>query len=76
MKNWFVDQTWESIIQAESSHEKAQIFQEVLMKSLDHFFPEMIRKISSDDQPWISHRLKVLDRKRKRIFHKEHRSSK
>ena len=40
------------------------------------YFQKKIRKINNDDQPWISHRLKVLDRKRKRLFHKERRSEK
>ena len=76
MTEWFIDQSWEQVFQAESTHEKAKIFQNMLIKILDQIFPEKIRKISSDDQPWISHRLKVLDRKRKRIFHKERRSEK
>ena len=74
MQEWFIDQSWEQVFQEESAHQKAQIFQNKLMKILDEIFPEKIRKISSDDQPWISHKLKVLDRKRKRIFHKERRS--
>ena len=41
---------------------------------MDEIFPEKIRKVHSDDQPWISHKLKQMDRKRKRIFHKERRS--
>ena len=55
---------------------KAEVFQQILIKALDDFFPQKIRKINNDDQPWISHRLKVLDRKRKRIFHKERKSEK
>ena len=76
MKEWFVDQSWEEVFQAESAHDKAAVFQKRLLKALDVIFPEKIRKINNDDQPWISHRLKVLDRKRKRLFHKERRSEK
>ena len=76
MKNWFVDQSWDDVYQAESAHEKAALFQETLLKALDDFFPEKVRKINSDDQPWISNRLKVLDRRRKRLYHKERRSEK
>ena len=43
---------------------------------MEEIFPEKIRKINSDDQPWISHKLKILDRKRKRIFRKQRRSEK
>ena len=76
MRKWFIDQTWEEIYESESAHDKAQIFQNMLIEALDRIFPEKMRKISSDDQPWITHKLKVLDRKRKRIFHKERRSIK
>ena len=74
MKNWFIDQTWEKVYKAETAHEKASIFQNMLMEALDSIFPQKIMKVSSDDQPWVTHRLKVLDRRRKRIFHKERRS--
>ena len=57
------------------SHEKALIFQNMLVNKVDKIFPEKTRKIQSDDQPWISFRLKKLDRKRKRIYRKERRSS-
>ena len=76
MKEWFIDQSWEDVYTAESAHDKAAIFQQMLMGVLDRIIPEKIRKINNDDQPWISHRLKVLDRKRKRIFHTERRSEK
>ena len=33
-----------------------------------------MRKINSDDQPWMSLKLKKIDRKRKRIYRKERRS--
>ena len=65
MKNWFVDQTWEQVYHAESTHDKAAVFQKLLLQALDDFFPEQVRKVNSDDQPWISHKLKLLDRKRK-----------
>ena len=76
LKNWFIDQDWKQVYQAENAHMKAKIFQNVLLQALDEFLPEKTRKISSDDQPWITHKLKMLDRKRKRIFHKERRSDK
>ena len=47
-----------------------------LIAKLDEVFPEKIRKVSSDDQPWITHKIKLLDRRRKRIFHKQRRSEK
>ena len=76
MRLWFMDKTWEEISLCESSHEKAEKLQTMLLQILDEFFPEKTRKIASDDQPWISHRLKVLDRQCKRVFHKERKSEK
>ena len=46
------------------------------MEKLDEIFPEKTRNISSDDEPWVSHKLKIMDRKRKRIYNKERRSPK
>ena len=74
MRDWFIDFTWEDVFKAESAHQKAQNFQNILLKKLDEFFPEKTRKISSDDQPWVTHKLKQLDRRRKRLFHRERRS--
>ena len=76
MREWFIDQTWEQVYQAESAHLKAEYFQTLLVDKLNEIFPEQIRKINNDDQPWISMKLKKLDRKRKRIFHKQRRSEK
>ena len=76
MKEWFINQTWESVYQAETAHDKARIFQSLMINTLDEIFPEKIRKISSDDQPWIKHKLKKLDRRRRRIFCKQRRSEK
>ena len=48
----------------------------MLLKKLDEIFPLKERKINSDDQPWISFKLKKLDRKRKRDYKKHRRSEK
>ena len=61
-------------LKADSAHEKAEIFQQMLMSKLDEIFPIKTRKIQSDDQPWITQKLKKLDRRRKRIYRKERRS--
>ena len=39
-------------------------------------FPEKINNFTNEDQPWLSKYLKGLDRKRKRIYSKERRSTK
>ena len=74
LRDWFIDQTWDNVYKVESAHDKAQNFQNILMEKLEEIFPEKSRKINSDDQPWVTFKLKKLDRKRKRIFRKERRS--
>ena len=76
MKNWLIDNKWEEVFQAISAHEKAKVFQTILLAKLNEFFPEKSRKINSDDAPWMSFKLKQLDRRRKRIYRRERRSEK
>ena len=76
MKSWFLENTWEDIYGLETAHEKAKHFQNILLQKMEEFFPEKTLKINSDDQPWITSKLKKLDRQRKRIFRKERRSEK
>ena len=76
MTQWFIDETFESVYSATSAHEKAEIFQQLLLKKLDEFFPIKERRINSDDQPWISYQIKKLDRRRKREYRKHRRSEK
>ena len=76
MTVWMREQTWSEVYQCESAHSKAEIFQRMLVEKLDEVFPEKIRVLRENDQPWISHKLKQLDRKRKRIYNKERKSFK
>ena len=45
MRDWFIDQTWEQVYCAENFHEKAFIFQNMLINKMDNIFPEKTRKI-------------------------------
>ena len=76
MKELFINESWEKICAAETAHEKAAKFQNILLDVLNEIFPEKLLKISNDDQPWIIQKLKMLDRKRKQIYRKERRSEK
>ena len=76
MGNWIRNQHWGDIYEADSAHDKAQLLQTLLFDKFEELFPEKTRKVSSDDQPWISHKLKTLDRKRKREYHKHRKSEK
>ena len=76
IEKWFIEQSWEEVYKADSSHEKAKVFQTMLLDALEKFLPEKNRTFASDDKPWITHKLKVLDRRRKRVFHLERKSLK
>ena len=65
---------WKNVYDAKTSSEKAQIFHKEVMEVVDKIAPEKVRNISSDDQPWYTEHLKVLDRKRRREFRKGRRS--
>ena len=58
MKEWFIKETFEKVYKAESSHEKAEIFQNILIQKLDEIFPEKVRNINSTDSPWITFKRK------------------
>ena len=76
LREWFIDQTWETVYTAESAHEKAELFHKLLVEKLEEIFPEKTRRINSDDQPWVNFKLKKLDRRRKRAYHKSRKSDK
>ena len=76
MQSWLMDQTWDQVYKAENTHDKAQIFQDTLIKKFKEIFKEKVTKMSSVDAPWMTDKIKKLDRKRKRIFKKQRRSKK
>ena len=76
MQDCLISESWQEILEAQSAHNKADLFQSKILKIYQECFPEKIKTFTDDDQPWITHRLKLLDRKRKRIFRKGRQSEK
>ena len=74
--NWISAQNWESITNAVTAHEKADLLQNMLMEKINLYLPEKTHKVSSDDQPWFSQKLKKLNRKLKREYSKHKKSEK
>ena len=66
--DWLMTETWEQVYEATTAHEKAQIFQNLLIQNFENCFPEKVQKFSSEDEPWFNSKLKALDRKRKRLY--------
>ena len=75
-RDWLIDKDWSEIYAIKSANEKAEAFQNILVKQLDEVFPIKISKFKSTDQPWFNAKLKKLDRKRKRIYNRERKSIK
>ena len=74
--NWIASQTWDPIFDAVTAHEKAEILQNMLLERINLYLPEKTHKITSDDQPWFSQKLKKLDRQLKREYTKHKKSEK
>ena len=74
MFGWLKEEKWEAVFSSVTAHEKASIFQNMLLQKYHDFFPEKVLKINSDDQPWISHKIKQIDRNRKRLYRKQGKS--
>ena len=74
MRNWLNIQDWSEVFEADSESDKAKVLQTMLFQKFRESFPEKTHRISSDDQPWINHKLKTLDRKRKREYNKHRKS--
>ena len=74
--NWIISQNWENVYGAISAHEKAEKLQNMLIAALNKYLPEKSHRITSDDQPWFGPKLKKLDRKLKREYSKNKKSSK
>ena len=48
----------------------------MLKDKVDEFFPTKMLKITTEDKPWVTQEIKILDRKCKREFYKHHKSTK
>ena len=71
---WIQEQDWRDVIKAESVDEKAEILHNMVLNKLNECCPEKNRKISSDDDPWYTEKLKKLQRKKARLFRKNRNS--
>ena len=73
---WISEQSWKEVYEAKDVDKKAEIFQTLLIDKYESIFPMKEMKVSSDDKPWYTQKLKNLDRKRRREFCKNKKSEK
>ena len=75
-KTWIESEDWNEVYTCTNSNTKAEKFQSTLFHNFVRCFPEKSFKCSDDDQPWVSKKIKRLDRLRKREFFKNRKSIK
>ena len=74
--SWIQDQDWREILEEDSVDTKAEKLHNMVINKLDEVCPEKNRKISSDDDPWFTEKLKKLQRKKHRLFRQNRNSEK
>ena len=75
-RSWIQEQDWKDVIEEQSVDKKAENLHNIIMNKLNEVCPEKDRKISSDDDPWYTEKLKKLQRKKSRSFRKNRNSEK
>ena len=67
---------WSCFYNAENSHQKAEIMQDLILGVLNKCIPEQKVKFSNRDREYFTTELKTLDRKRKRVYSRHGRNNK
>ena len=75
MSEWLEKECWKQVLNEKCANAKAEILQNLLLSTCNEFFPEKCRIISSNDQPYFTHKLSKLRRKKVREYNKHRRSS-
>ena len=70
MSDWLEKEDWRVVLDEKSTNGKAETLQNMLLEKFQEYFPEKHKVISSDDQPFISEKLKRLKRKKCREYQK------
>ena len=75
-KAWIAEHNFEGVYTHENVNDQLDVFLGTLESKMDEFFPykTTVRRVS--DPPWINPYIKTLIKKRRRVYHKEGRSTK
>ena len=76
MSEWLENHDWGPILNEKSTNKKAESLQNILLVKFNEYFPEKKKVISSDDQPFVTQKLKSLKRRKGREYHKHRKSQK
>ena len=73
---WISTYDWSEVYAMETAHEKALLFQNILMEHYNFYFPEETLKFREDDKPWVNKEVKRADRQQRRAWVKDKFSKK
>ena len=76
MHEWIDNKDWSEVTHEHIAHKKAEILQKLLVEKYEEFFPEKDVTIFSDDQPFFSNKLRIMKRRKGRVYSKYRRSEK
>lgn len=76
LEDWLNKQKWEEVLEAKTVDEKSEILQNMLLNKVNEFLPTQKRKISCDDQPFCTEKMKRLKRQKSREYGKNRKSPK
>ena len=63
MRVWLQNEDWYELTQEKSAHRKAELLQNRLVEKYEEYFPEKIKKVSTEDQPFFNQKLMRIKRK-------------
>ena len=76
MQEWLKNESWAQVLDQDCVNLKANTLQNTLISKYYECFPEKVRIVSNNDQPFYTNKLKELRRKKVREFQKHRRSDK
>ena len=65
---WIQNQTWDNVINAQGTQDKADAFYGYLDDSIESFFPMKTVKIHSNNKPWVNSKITKLIKLRQKAF--------
>ena len=73
---WLASKDWTDVFEAQSSNDKACLYQDAVTNAMEAIFPLITVRKKSTDCPWINNRIRRLIASRKGIYRREGRSKK
>ena len=59
---------WTDVTELESTNEKAEELQKKVLDKVNEYLPKKTIKIASDDQPWMTDKIKKFSKKKRGSF--------